>query len=349
MSIETSLLESFVEALDNKNINYRYTSGNKELLLRCNFCLDSLNLSHAHLFINIDEKSDKYLQFYCQKCNKKGIINDEFIKLYKLDIDSKNLNNYIKKKKRKFINKSNKKIVKDLKIPISKDDLDLDKIDYFQNRMGFRLTEDIIKKFKIITNIYEFLEINKINQLDNISNKMLNLLDRYFIGFLSIDNSHLILRNISTYKVQNFRYYDLELPFYKNNEKKKFYSIKNNHFDYLSKIPNIIIAEGIFDIIGVYANIISDRTNINNLYNSINGSNYFNIILYYLRLGYLNFNLEIYSDSDYNIDRYYWLEERLKLHYNKINIYYNKIGKDFGVDKDKIKVIKKMSFKNKIS
>ena len=341
--LQENIINELIETLKENNIAFNINNSNTELVVRCKYCMDSLNKSHKHLYICIDKNSKRFLNYFCHKCNKKGIIDKEFISRYKIDINNKNIEDYLNQKnKDSKYNLPRKKYFKNFKIPITLDEIDKKKYNYFINRLGIKLNNNLINKFKIVTNVIEFLEINKINISKKLlSDKMLHFLDKDYIGFLSVDNAHLILRNINKDVDKKYRYYDLEFPIYnKDIESKKYYSIINEKFNYTCLIPNIIIAEGIFDIISIYNNFINKDNEFNNIYLAINGSNYYNVITDYIRRGYLTFNLEIYSDDDYNFNKYKKILFRLKNFYNKVNIYVNTIGKDFGESIDKIKINK---------
>ena len=107
--------------------------------------------------------------------------------------------------------------------------------------------------------------------------------------------------------------------------------------DIMSPSINLNVSEGIFDILGVFFNIMKGNLK-NNIYVAVTGSGYRRVIKYFLRKGFAcNLNINIYSDNDKDID---WYSNILKDKYwfNDINIYYNGMEgeKDFGVTSDKI-------------
>ena len=64
------------------------------------------------------------------------------------------------------------------------------------------------------------------------------------------------------------------------------------------------LAEGTFDILGVFFNVMNKEMT-NNIYAANNGSGYARTIEYFIKKGFmLNLDIRIYSDSDKN--KYYY-------------------------------------------
>lgn len=220
---------------------------------------------------------------------------------------------------------------------------ELIKLNYLNNRLGTNINIDDCNKFKIIINFKEFLKINNIDEYTE-KESMIDVLYKYCIGFLSYDNNYIIFRSLDE-RLTNFRYHNYRInPNFEGT--KKFYIIRNN-VDILSEKLNVIITEGIMDILGVYHHLYKnnyDENKNNYLFISCNGKSYNLLFRHLARLGFLEQNISIYSDSDVNLNFYKSLKRKnILLKYSNFSVYYNDIynskGKsDFGVSKDKIKL-----------
>ena len=57
-----------------------YDSIRHQLMLRCPFCGDSKNPSHAHFYISVPQ-NDMEISFYnCKKCPAAGILSDDILR-----------------------------------------------------------------------------------------------------------------------------------------------------------------------------------------------------------------------------------------------------------------------------
>ena len=207
---------------------------------------------------------------------------------------------------------------------------------YINNRLGLNITEKEARtKYKIILNFKEFILHNDIENF-SVDVKMLPLLQRYCIGFLSYDQSHIIFRSINIGRT-HFRYHMYNI-FGDYDDAKRFYTISSK-IDILKPKLNVVITEGTFDIIGVYNHFYKDKNLDNYLFMSVNGKGFNLIFLHLARLGFLDMDINIYSDGD--VKRRFF--ENMKkysdvLKHMNIKLNYNKIGKDYGVSKAEIEL-----------
>ena len=82
-----------------------------------------------------------------------------------------------------------------------------------------------------------------------------------------------------------------------------------------------------------------DRYDYNMVYAAINGSGYLNVIKYILEQGLLcDVNVNIFSDADRPPDYYRKMITTIAPFVNDIRLFYNSIGKDYGVKKNEIKL-----------
>lgn len=326
-----------------------YEQQKREIVIRCFVCGDSLkNGNKGHMYIS----NKPPFKYYCQKCGSSGIVDEKF--LNSLNISNsyavKNLNNLSVQYKKNLTRKYGENyfnIKKDLKIPKNINKKDIFKLKYFTDRLGIKVYDGIIEKYKIILNLNDFLRLNNLydityKEVENNYYKKQNLfkMNEFCIGFLSLDKSVIIFRSLAPEKT-NFRYSNY--PIFKNyEESKKIYAIKNS-IDLSKKVFDVNITEGIFDIFGVYNHIKS--CDDNELYFSNNGKSYLVTLNALKDFGIINCNINFYSDNDVKVEYFKNMIKRnnlLKL--NGMNLYYNKIDKDFGVTKDKIILSNKIEF-----
>ena len=122
---------------------------------------------------------------------------------------------------------------------------------------------------------------------------------------------------------------------------RKFYTIPNQ-IDMMTTEPIYInLAEGTFDILGVFYHIKQQELK-NQIYAAVCGSAYTSVVKYFISLGLVgdNIHVNIYSDSDKD---YYWYSRminELSPFVKSIKIYYNSKAKDYGVHKDKIDLVR---------
>ena len=82
-----------------------------------------------------------------------------------------------------------------------------------------------------------------------------------------------------------------------------------------------------------------DQYDYNMVYAAINGSGYLNVIKYILEQGLLcDVNVNIFSDADRAPDYYKNMISNLSPFVNNIRLFYNDIGKDYGVPANEIKL-----------
>jgi len=327
---------------------YYYNVSNTEISIRCPYCGDSIKSDKsAHLYIEINNPN--VCRFYCQRCSISGIVTNDLFKDIGIFNNKLNAQFHKMNKDNRYngasIKKGNSSIIsrkKDLIIPKAHGtDYEVNKLKYLIERLGVSITEkEAREKFNVILNFEEFVlenDIKSFNIPEEYKEKTVYDFYRYSIGFLSNDQTNIIFRSINTDKTY-WRYYNYNI-FNNYDNSMRMYSISNK-IDLLADVLNVYITEGIFDILGVYNNVYNkEKTNDNDLFIAVNGKGYNLIFLHLMRLGFLNLNIHIFSDSDVN-RRFY---ENMKkynevLSDTKINLYYNKLSKDFGVPKEYIEL-----------
>jgi len=302
------------------------TSNKREVRIRCPYCGDSQKDSRAaHLYIEMKPP----FKFYCQKCSTSGVLNQSVLKdlqIYDNTLNSSLAEGKILSRKNSGIKKMNflsKKIISNVS---TENEVSLNSLNYFNKRFNTTFDSNFLeKKFKCILSPMEFIEKNKITFYSDTYN--LNTA----IGFLSYDNSHAVFRDTSN--LQKKRYYNLNLfPYEEESIKSKSYTLSSN-INILSEKVNLVITEGIFDIIGVYIHFFLGTENEKNtIFSAACGKGFLAVINNFIRLGFLDLNISIYSDSDVNINFYKSLKKSsIYLKNSQLTIFYNDKEKDFGV------------------
>jgi hypothetical protein len=336
-------MENQVETIRNlllksKKPSYQ-TTNRKEVRVRCPYCGDSKKeKNHAHMYIEMSAP----FRFYCQRCNTSGVLNQQTLRdlnIFNNDISvsiieaNKHIKNVSGIQKVSF--KKHMPALNKLETQFS-----VNALNYFNNRYGSNYTNDyIVDKFKAITNAHQFFVDNNIPlPVDRYNRPMYDFNNA--IGFLSSDGSHVIFRDISG--VQPKRYFNLNLFNEEQSTSNKIYNIRAG-LDILSDEVNLIISEGVFDIIGVheyfYKDIIGDNKNY--IFAAAAGKGYGAVISHYVRMGFLNLNITVYSDAD--VDPNFYRDLKADLVYLKntpLTIYYNTIEKDFGLRREQISLRK---------
>ena len=319
------------------NNNAKTASGGREIVKRCHICGDSRDHTDAHMYIGV---RDNVIVYNCFKCAAKGVVDAKF--LHDIDCYDQNIiylcqsQNVAARDSKQYSSGSLMRYnPKSLLFPISTNDFAAKKISYIQNRLGIQMDQSSISKFKIVLNLKEFLSFNGIDKYTRDPN-MVDLIDKFFVGFLSMDNRYVILRRLVP-EGKLPEYIDTRYVIYNIfgvNSSSKFYVIPTE-INTLAPI-SIHIAEGVFDIISIYSNLPRFE---NSIYGAISGNSYSSFINYIMMTyGLTSFDLHIYPDadvSDYNMNK---IKQNLSIFNIRIFIHRNgyQNEKDYGVRKDRI-------------
>lgn len=211
---------------------------------------------------------------------------------------------------------------------------------YLSSRIGVDYSYEMINRDKIVLSLYDFLRYNYITKLTQ-DKVMCDILDAYFIGFLTNTNSSLILRNCiqDISKIKNpTKYHSMRYVKYSlsHNAPLSYYIIPTECDIY--KPIQIHIAEGTFDILSVFYNLQNgDRHN--KIYAAIGSKAYMNLIKYFLiSMGLIMVEFHVYIDSTIEreiLDEIKRLLDPLGIRvYIHINTFTGE--KDYGVPKNRI-------------
>lgn len=316
---------------------------NGTMVARCPFCGDSKDTSHGHLYIlglNADSEYDP--NYYCQKCRTQGFIDNFFLdlmNLYDSDLELLARKHKINKSKNKSKTglKENNKIISKLMPPLN-NSYTVEKIKMFEDRMGIKLTTQKILDYRMVFNLKDYLDYNNVRGITR-HKMMIDVLDKQYLGFLSINSEFINMRNLGEINKYNLRYENYNVYGIQDNTK-RFYIISNK-ID-VTRDVTINIAEGVYDIIGIREHIFNCEDD-NVIYAACLGVGYNNLIKYFTKKGILFGNYNIYSDSGIPISEYREMKRELKSTvFGEFNVYYNTNPnmKDYGTTKDNIKLKK---------
>ena len=340
MTFDLSLYEFLKKRVKPCNLTVR----KDETTIRCPFCGDSVKSNKStHLYI----KNVPPFMYYCQRCTASGIFDSKI--LIKLNSYDPNMDIYLKNSYNGYMEKLNQKYGASFFsyinneepeiLPNQYGELEMKKIEYINNRLGIDISQEDIKKYRIILNIEDYYTNNELtSSLDQRSIDMIKNLNQNYFSFLLNDKNVINCRSmVSDTKYKHFK---LRIHEDTNSISRRFYSIKND-IDLSGETFNINITEGFFDIISVHENIKNKEMDNTTLYIANNGKGYLFTLDYLASIGILNANINIYSDkdvspSDYKNNKLLGRSHLTKL--NGANIYYNNYEneKDFGVPKERI-------------
>lgn len=319
-------------------------SGN-EIAFRCPFCGDSKSDPYAASFsVNVDPTSERFGQYQCFRaaCLTHGIIDSEFMYMINLDKyeSEKEINRFIHNRNIKINGQYKSKAKKELYNVINtRDELAEAKRAYINKRLGLDLSYEDLYKYKINLCLSDLLRINEIKIPDDKSMYYSNL-SNYGISFISAYNDYVIIRDISKSKKLRKRYTNIPI-FGKDETISKAYAMPGK-LDLLSPEPTVInIAEGAFDILGVYHHVKPDKKYNNQLYLAACGAGIENTLISFIRqYGLINCKINIFADTDVDIEKFKGIK-KLEPYLVKfdVRVFYNTLEKDFGVPKNRIKAI----------
>lgn len=315
-----------------------------QLSCRCPFCGDSRkDDSHTNFFIKIgvDDREPALYKCFRASCGESGILKTETLqRLGCMDMEtilelanhnakiSKTIDKFSPKKKRKLItlninNEENRK-----------------KAAYVNARLGTNMSVPDMKDLKIQLSLYDYLTINHIKKLAFSENKC-DLLNRYTIGFISMYEDYIICRDITKKLVTGSRYTMYRAMGVPDPSDTKIYCIPTE-IDLTTPEPAVLnIAEGTFSILGAYLHTEIGRDRRNCLFLANCGGGYLSTIKHVCKqYGFLDVEINIFSDSEVGMDVYNKLAKQLKgqINIEAFTVYYNAAAEDFGVPIDRIKI-----------
>lgn len=321
---------------------YAHRINQNQIALRCQFCGDSKkDPRRTRFYVQTNINNDKPIFYNCFNCGENGILTPSVLRTFEINdlkLNSNLLiyNKNIQKNFNKMYNIKDNKF--NYRVPIGRPNTtDEIKKKYIENRLGLSFTFEELQKLKVIFSLENLLRINNIDEV-TVNASRANLLNNDYVGFLSVRNEFVVFRDITNKNKMRYDKYSINRNL---DNSRKFYTIPNS-IDIMSNDEiNINLAEGTFDILGVYYHIKNQKIK-NQIYAAVCGSAYSSVIKYFLSLGLIGDNIIINIFSDADKDEYWYSKtiKELKPFVKDINIFYNTKFKDYGVPKEKIDLIK---------
>lgn len=297
---------------------------------------------HGHLNIKIDDPD--MIVWRCVKCTTGGYVTPKFVRDLRVNNDTvvrfahKNSLTIKAQRKKAKVSITGPSMFRDIIIPMSDDEESLTKLDYVCNRLGRDISLfDAVHRYKMVLNLRDLYQENPWMEMQE-DDWVMTMLANDGIGFLSIDKSMIIYRDVHGWKWPK-RYFNYNvhgnMP-----DSSAIYTI-GKEVDLLSKKIIVIIAEGVFDVMGVALNVLPDGWEDDKNLFIINaaGKSYVKSINLIRSYGFLDMDLRIYTDKDVH-DNFFRKIKKFDpiLYRNKIEINRNTIKSDFGHCKEDIKV-----------
>lgn len=315
------------------------------LLKRCHVCGDSRkDPNKAHLYIKITPNDKERIVWYCVRCSAGGYVTPTLLREFEIHDLQLNANLIKFNKGCESLDRSigTKENNFNFVIPKPIDDtLTEAKKKYIEDRLGIHFSIEELLGLKTIFDFGQFVIENKdtIQKL-NVPNEKALLFQREYVGFLSTKNEFINFRNIiNNPKERRWDKYSI----YKNiDNTQRHYTIPNK-IDLLSSKKLIVnMAEGVFDIFGVFYHLFNKNLH-NSIYTAVCGCGFLSVLKYFISQGLVGeIEINIFSDADKDINFYKNIGVHKMLEWvDNINIYYNEKSKDYGIPKDQIKLIKK--------
>ena len=333
--MKLELQERLLESPYAKRVN------NKQITVRCVFCGDSRkHHDSTHMSVKIDPNDDNEpILFHCFLCDMGGVLTPSILKEFEIrDLSlSSSLLSYSKRVKKKmktlgiYDNNIPMRVPRYKIVPSEV----INKKSYIENRLGIELTVEELYNLKTVFNLRDFIIKNDIVK-PTVGHKKGVLITDNYVGFLSVRNEFIVFRNIKNDKNKRYEKYSV---FKSLDNTRQFYSIPNAISLVTPEPIQLNIAEGVFDILGIFYHI-NNKDLHNKAYAAICGAGFKSVIKYFIALGIFgeNVTLNIYSDSDRKREFYTYIIRDLSIWFAKVNIYYNSLGKDYGVHKEDIHI-----------
>lgn len=326
-------------------------SAETQFTIRCPYCGDSMNQNHAHFSIHIDVNSNDPMVYNCLKCPASGLLTTSVLEDLGLEL-SQDIYTGLKtfNKKIPHTNRFIQNQIENFKVPCyQENNLNDKKLNYLNERLGTNITYQDAQGLKILLNLFDFIKYNDIKTIPNKKFRYLQFLNDNYIGFLSTNNNCITMRKVTD--VEFGMRYDKIILNPTNYNPCSFYSIPNSIDLMYTDDINIHIAEGTFDILSVYYNLMHQDKK-NNFYYAACGFGLMSPIEYLIYNGInTGLNIHIYSDSDKadqdHIQNLYkkksmtvWLDH----YYIHRNVILETGKKDYGVPSNRIIDSKKKIF-----
>lgn len=301
--------KEFLSYLESKLSPVKVTQ--KNIVVRCPWCELKVNKSHYHLYISSEAPI-----FHCFHCEEKGVL----AKLLKF-LEGKDLSESFVDEKHLSKEMS---LRPDMRSEVYLPDLrEFDfkaKASYVQRRLSLDSVSDLKNIKGLVFDVNAFINMNKI--VDPSLDRIRDYLHSNFVGFLTEHKTMLVLRNID--QSSDFRYYKIQL---RENPFLDYYKIPGG--SYSSR--RVVISEGLFDILLEHNLDRLELKDKSKLYVACLSKSFTSVlksITFYEQI--FKWHVTILSHKDVLPQEYMQVAEKSKHFIDTMEVYYNKIGKDFG-------------------
>jgi hypothetical protein len=316
---------------------------NTQRVIRCFECGDSDNQEHAHLGISLVPP----FLYHCHRCGFGGAVNEDFLARLGIRVDKK-LHDILAESRKIIVSsaksrqKSSSNLVNKIltgtfegrkfHLPSYTDsDRNRPNFRYLCDRFGIEWTLEDAKAFKLIPSLKRFGRANFIEQWPE-DPEVLDVLHTDYAGFLDYAGQEIIFRRIVN--SESSRYYEVKFskaPF-------RMYTISKK-VPILTSRLQLVLAEGIFDVIGLYSKFPEFRDNC--VFAAMLGKSPASVMDFFFRLGFFAQDVKIFADNDVNDWKY--VQEIKKLEYPRklgftVKVAHNETGHDFGIPADEIRL-----------
>ena len=340
--------ERFIEALFNRDVFTKQVN-DQWYKTRCPYCGDTQKtLTDGHFYICVNMETNSPIGYNCFRCPEHGIIRHEQLEM--LGITDMDLLGSVSKVNSKFEKIAQYGGVGDkfkvfpYKLPDRQKGAH--KIQYIEDRMGIKVDSDFVNRCKLVTSLKSFLKYNEVDRI-TCQPFVADIFEKYCIGFMSYNNSHLIFRDITDTQEISWQKYSISPSSIDNYV---CYALSAEIDRFTEEAITINLAEGVFDIIGVAYHLGYNRPNCINM--AVCGKRYYTIIDHLIGKGLVGDNvvLNIFSDNDekfnkgkknnYDTSLPYFKSVLTKYTYmfKEVNVWYNQTYKDCGTIKENIHV-----------
>ena len=269
-------------------------SGGKEINCRCLYCDDK----HTHMYVKIPQNDNDPSMYNCFRCPAQGIVTTDTLNEWNCYDDEIAVSLINHNKNIKYVPKEGIRDVRHINWRyISNLSLIQPKVDYINNRLGINLSYQDMLNLKICFNLKDILVSNNIEEFTR-SAYDIDLLNQYFVGFLSIDNSFINFRRIVNEGILpriDKRYINYNI-FNKFDNTERFYTIPTVIDTRSVHRTKLHITEGPLDCLSIYLNL---RKMERGIYTAISGNNYQGIVRHMIiTFGFHHIEVHLYPDND---------------------------------------------------
>lgn len=315
----------------------------EQLVCRCILCGDSKkDPNKKRMGILITENPKEPIVFNCFNCFESGYLTPAMLHefgIYDPDMDVflQKLNHNANADDGTRVSSKKKAIERKIELP----DLqtrDISKVKYLYDRIKHKIPFDDFNELKIVWNLWDLIDVNKI-PYDKNKIPMIDILSKDYLGFLTANNDYIILRD-TTNNPKNKRYVKYEL-FKDIDNSNSYYMIKNKIDIMTPEDIHIIVAEGIFDVLGIRYNLFHGDME-NKLYVALCTGTFTRAVQRVFEKGLVgdNIHVDCYQDNDtrFNFKKLKSFVEPYILNDDNFHVFYNRKSKDFGVESESMDV-----------